>query len=222
MQAYRQIAACLVAGIVLAAAIVVWPRPALICLGLVSLLLGLLGFATLTIATLPAVVAIIGRNRADRLRRAGRACKALLREAKLLGGNGASGQPNPDVRDAPPGVDQPRQRTPTEDRVEPTLHRLPSTASVQSATSRHGNEGCGRRARAVAGRAAAAAASASADPDGVGCLVAPAPSTTPRTLWPLLMALLIRRLTANDATCERRSGGSISYAIGAPGRRSSV
>lgn len=49
------------AGVAMAGAIVVWPRPALICLGLISLLLGLLGMTTLKAENIPALgVAVIG------------------------------------------------------------------------------------------------------------------------------------------------------------------
>jgi hypothetical protein len=121
MQAYWQVAACLVAGIAIAAAIVVWPRPALMCLGLVSLLLGLLGFATLRMAILPAVVAVIGGVGLIGFGVLVGLAQALLREVRPPGGDGAGGQPTADARDASPGADQPRQRAPTEDRVEPTL-----------------------------------------------------------------------------------------------------
>ena len=52
--------AAVVAGLVIAGILIAWPRPTLICLGLLSLLLGLLGISTLKAVNIPALVAIIG------------------------------------------------------------------------------------------------------------------------------------------------------------------
>ncbi len=55
-----EVVASLAAGLATGAAIIGWPRPALICLGLLSLLLGLLGISTLKVMSIPALVAILG------------------------------------------------------------------------------------------------------------------------------------------------------------------
>jgi hypothetical protein len=55
-----QVVASLAAGLAIGATVIGWPRLALICLGLVSLLLGLLGISTLKVMSSPALLAIIG------------------------------------------------------------------------------------------------------------------------------------------------------------------
>jgi hypothetical protein len=55
-----EVVAAVAAGLAIAGAIMAWPRPALICLGVVSLLLGLLGLATLKVMSIPALVAMLG------------------------------------------------------------------------------------------------------------------------------------------------------------------
>ena len=53
-----EIIAAVIGGIVTAYGLVAWPRPALICTGLLSLMLGLLSLASLKTISFPALIAV--------------------------------------------------------------------------------------------------------------------------------------------------------------------
>ena len=78
-----EIVGCWVAGLAIAGSIVAWPRPALICLGLLFLLLGLLGLSTLKVISIPALVAIIGGIGLIGFGRLVGVVEQLLQETKL-------------------------------------------------------------------------------------------------------------------------------------------
>lgn len=108
------------AGVAIAGGIVAWPRPTLICLGLISLLLGLLGIATLKIENAPALgVAIVGGIALIGFGALFGLVEALLQETRRLSlgkrpeaANPAGGQGSPEAR---------REAGKPEDRIEPKL-----------------------------------------------------------------------------------------------------
>jgi hypothetical protein len=73
----------LAAGLAIAGILVAWPRPALICLGIVSLLLGMLALATLKLMNIPALVAVLGGIGLIGFGRLVGAVDQLLRETRM-------------------------------------------------------------------------------------------------------------------------------------------
>ena len=111
-----EMVAAVAAGLAIAGSIAVWPRPALMCLGVVSLLLGLLGLSTLKVMSIPALVAIIGGIGLIGFGRLVGLVEQLLRDTRMRRNGtliGDSQAPGP----AAPNRDTGRQ----EDRIEPRL-----------------------------------------------------------------------------------------------------
>ena len=78
-----EVVASLAAGLAIAGGVTAWPRQALICLGLVSLLLGMLGLSTLKVISIPALVAVLGGIGLIGFGRLVGAVEELLKETRI-------------------------------------------------------------------------------------------------------------------------------------------
>lgn len=116
-----EMGAAIAAGIAVAAAIVLRPRLALLCLGLLSLLLGLNSLAMLKVESMPALVAVLGGIGLLGLGALTGVVEDLRNETRLLrlssGGGATTMAETRDLADAGPKRDPGKP----DNRVEPRL-----------------------------------------------------------------------------------------------------